>query len=89
MAVDYSVFLDEREFGNSDDKFEEHIAKLQEYRESLATVTNTRSAYQNDMERLSKNEINYCMKSRMMDMRKAVIHPYLIEYPVTMTQALT
>lgn len=83
VAVDYSVFLDEREFGNSDDKFEEHIAKLQEYKESLATVTNTRSAYQNDMERLSKNEINYCMKSKMMDMRKAVNHPYLIEYPVT------
>merc|ERR1712129_301037 len=63
-AVDYSVFLDEREFGNNDDKFEEHLNKLQEYR-------------------LSKNEINYCMKSRMMDMRKAVNHPYLIEYPVT------
>merc|ERR1719318_1377520 len=83
VAVDYSVFLDEREFGNSDDKFEEHIAKLQEYRESLATVTQTKSAYSSDMERLSKNEINYCMKSRMMDMRKAVNHPYLIEYPVT------
>ena len=50
VDVDYSVFLDEREFGNSDDKFEAHIAKLQEYKESLATVTNTRSAYQNDME---------------------------------------
>jgi len=82
-AVDYSVFLDEREFGNNDDKFEEHLNKLQEYRASLVTTTNTKSAYSNDMDRLSKNEINYCMKSRMMDMRKAVNHPYLIEYPVT------
>merc|ERR1719186_441739 len=32
-AVDYSVFLDDREFEGSDDKFEAHIAKLTEYRE--------------------------------------------------------
>ena len=82
-AVDYSVFLDEREFDNSDDKFEEHLVKLQEYRESLANAASAKSAYTSDMNRLSKNEINYCMKSQMMDMRKAVNHPYLIEYPVT------
>jgi len=82
-AVDYSVFLDDREFGNSDDKFEEHLTKLQEYRESLITNVNSKSAYQSDMNRLTKNEINYSMKNRMMDMRKAVNHPYLIEYPVT------
>ena len=34
------------------------------------------------MERLSRNEINFSIKSRMMDMRKAVNHPYLIDYPV-------
>jgi len=82
-TVDYSVFLDEREFNASDDKFEEHLVKLQEYRESLTNTTSAKSAYTSDMDRLSKNEINYCMKSRMMDMRKAVNHPYLIEYPVT------
>merc|ERR1719186_627258 len=32
-AVDFSVFLDDREFEGSDDKFEAHIAKLTEYRE--------------------------------------------------------
>ena len=44
-AVDYSVFLDDREFGNSDDKFEEHLTKLQEYRESLVTNVYFKSAY--------------------------------------------
>jgi hypothetical protein len=34
------------------------------------------------MERLGRNEINFSIKSRMMDMRKAVNHPYLIDYPV-------
>ena len=29
------------------------------------------------------SEVNFSMKSRMMDMRKAVNHPYLIDYPFT------
>ena len=29
-----------------------------------------------------KNDVNFSMKSRLMDMRKAVNHPYLIEYPI-------
>jgi len=32
---------------------------------------------------LKGSEKNFSMKSRMMDMRKAVNHPYLIEYPVS------
>ena len=51
---------------------------MQEYRESLITNVNSKSAYQSDMNRLTKNEINYSMKNRMMDMRKAVNHPYLV-----------
>eukprot|EP00092_Neocalanus_flemingeri_P007907 GFUD01008533.1.p1 GENE.GFUD01008533.1~~GFUD01008533.1.p1 ORF type:complete len:945 (-),score=300.16 GFUD01008533.1:289-3123(-) len=82
-AVDYSLFLDEREFGNSDDKFEAHMTKLLEYRESLASSSNTASAYLGDIEKQRGNEKNFSMKSRMMDMRKSVNHPYLIEYPVT------
>jgi len=83
ITVDYSVFLDEREFGGSDDKFESHLAKLQEYRESLVSRNNAGSAYLGDLNKMSGNERNVCMKSRMMDMRKSVNHPYLIEYPVT------
>ena len=30
-----------------------------------------------------KNEINFSIKNRMMDMRKAVNHPYLINYPIS------
>merc|ERR1739838_874621 len=82
-TVDYSAFLDEREFEGNDDKFEEHLVKLQEYRESLSNTTTAKSAYTREMDKLGKNEINYCMKNAMMDMRKAVNHPYLIEYPVT------
>merc|ERR1719186_703642 len=83
-AVDYSVFLDDREFEGSDDKFEAHIAKLTEYRESLASSNNTASAYLNEMDRMAEgSDKNFSIKSRMMDMRKSVNHPYLIEYPLT------
>jgi len=34
-------------------------------------------------DKMSDSETNYSIKSRMMDMRKAVNHPYLIEYPIT------
>ena len=79
--VDYSAFLDEREFAD-DDKFEEHIAKLNEYTERIKGSGN--SAYAKVMDKLKgKNEKNFSVKSRMMDMRKAVNHPYLIEYPVS------
>lgn len=79
--VDYSAFLDEREFAD-DDKFEEHIAKLNEYTERIKGSGN--SAYAKVMDKLKgKNEKNFSVKSRMMDMRKAVNHPYLIEYPIS------
>ena len=80
--IDYSVFLDDKEFAN-DDKFEEHLAKLQEYSANLAKSNTPASAYTKEMERLAGNEKNFSVKSRMMDMRKSVNHHYLIEYPVT------
>ena len=45
---------------------------------------NTGSAYVKELERLkSSKDRNFSVKSRMMDMRKCVNHPYLIEYPIT------
>ena len=79
--VDYSAFLDEREFAD-DDKFEAHMAKLNEYTERIKGTGST--AYTKVMDKLKGgNEKNFSVKSRMMDMRKAVNHPYLIEYPVS------
>jgi len=80
--IDYSVLLDEKEYAD-DDKFEEHLAKFQEYQASLSKANTPASAYIKEMERLEGNEKNFSVKSRMMDMRKSVNHPYLIEYPVT------
>ena len=81
--IDYSVFLDEKEFQN-DDKFEEHLQKIQEVAETFRKERTTGSAYTKELERLkSSKEKNFSVKSRMMDMRKCVNHPYLIEYPIT------
>merc|ERR1719188_943496 len=80
--IDYSVLLDEKEYAD-DDKFEEHLAKFQEYQANLSKANTPASAYIKEMERLEGNEKNFSVKSRMMDMRKSVNHPYLIEYPVT------
>ena len=81
--IDYSVFLDDEEFKGDDDKFEEHLTKLQEYTASISKSDTTKSAYTKELERLQGPEKNFSVKSRMMDMRKSVNHPYLIEYPVT------
>ena len=82
-TIDYSVFLDEKEFKN-DEKFEEHIAKLNEYYDKFNKSETTGSAYTKELERLAEShEKNFSMKSRMADMRKTVNHPYLIEYPIT------
>merc|ERR1719225_2122873 len=83
QTIDYSVFLGDKEYAN-DDKFEEHLAKLQEYTESVAHSSSVKSAYTREMDLISEGSAkNFSVKSRMMDMRKAVNHPYLIEYPLT------
>jgi len=79
--VDYSAFLDDKEYAD-DDKFEAHITKLNEYTEKIKGSGG--SAYAKVMDKLKAGkEKNFSVKSRMMDMRKAVNHPYLIEYPIS------
>ena len=81
--IDYSVFFDDKELEN-DDKFEENLLKLQEAAENFCQPRSTGSAYLKELERLaSSKEKNFSVKSRLMDMRKCVNHPYLIEYPIT------
>ena len=81
--IDYSVFFDDQELEN-DDKFEENLLKLQEAAENFSQPRSTGSAYLKELERLaSSKEKNFSVKSRLMDMRKCVNHPYLIEYPIT------
>merc|ERR1712241_340091 len=80
-TVDYSAFLDDKEYAD-DDKFEAHITKLNEYTEKIRGSGG--SAYAKVMDKLKAGkEKNFSVKSRMMDMRKAVNHPYLIEYPIS------
>ena len=122
--IDYSVFLDEKEFAANDDKFEEHIAKINEWVCPLDGTSCYFTSHLVSCVELSVqvhcysegvpgyfglwegavqtqvglcvclgflfqpplprgNEKNFSVKSRMMDMRKAVNHPYLIEYPVS------
>merc|ERR1711971_659316 len=46
--------------------------------------SNECNAYYSNIEKQGRGvEQNYSVKSRMMDMRKTVNHPYLIEYPLT------
>ena len=83
-VINYAAFLDDADDDKLDDeKFEEHIAKMQEYVTSIARTEGPASAYTMEMKRLEGNERNFSMKSCLMDMRKSVNHPYLIEYPVT------
>ena len=42
------------------------------------------SAYNREMDTYSRtNDLNFCLKNRMMDMRKVTNHPYLVEYPLS------
>merc|ERR1719225_2016045 len=83
-VINYAAFLDHSDDENEDDdKFEEHLAKMQEAIAAIAKSEGPKSAYTTDMERLKGNEKNFSVKIRWMDMRKTVNHPYLIEYPVT------
>lgn len=43
---------------------------------------NSVSAY-NVVEKSRTSDINITMKNKLMDLRKATNHPYLIEYPLT------
>ena len=45
------------------------------------SLSNVKSAYV--LKQDNTRETNFSIKSRMMDMRKAVNHPYLIDYPIT------
>ena len=73
VNIDYSVFLDDKEFANNDDKFEEHLAKLQEYSANLAKSNNPKSAYTKEMERLAGNEKNFCLKNMLKVLDQMVV----------------
>jgi len=73
-SIDYSQFDKETSI-KDDDKFEEFLQQFVK-----KTHNRDSSAYKM---RIPQNEIVFCIKNRMMDLRKAVNHPYLIEYPVT------
>jgi len=80
-SVDYAMFDNEKEDREKDDdKFEASVRAMVDKQEALRRDT-VKSAYV--VKHVSSREVNYSIKSRMMDMRKAVNHPYLIDYPIT------
>jgi len=76
-AIDYSIF--DKDDAANDDKFEDFLAKYAAKKDYTYTSYN---AY-NYKDNLSTSETNFSVKNRIMDMRKSVNHPYLIEYPIT------
>ena len=67
---------------NFNNPFYYQVNKLQEVREKSAG--SMVSAYNREMDTYARsNDLNFSIKSRMMDMRKSTNHPYLLEYPLT------
>jgi len=77
QTMDYSIFLDE---GDSEKKLQEYMKRMADFSESRGCMT---SAYQKEMDRAHfTSEHRVSLKNRMMDLRKATNHPYLLEYPL-------
>merc|ERR1719319_1519802 len=84
--VDYSMFLSEKEFAD-DDKFEEYVAQMEEYKESISSKSNECNAYQNNIDKMGmKGEQNFSVKSRMMDMRKSVRGKKPVDYSMFLSE---
>ncbi|XP_069990366.1 lymphocyte-specific helicase [Penaeus vannamei] len=68
--IDYSALLDESESPKSLDRFLDAVMKMQEKGSDEATAKKT-------------SAVNIKLTNRMMQCRKIVNHPYLINYPLT------
>ncbi len=80
-AVDYSVFLGAD--GESDKKFMEYVTKVSAMSEKRSKKSNI-NAYESELSRAHmSSDTRVSLKNRMMDLRKATNHPYLIEHPLT------
>ena len=80
-AIDYS-FLFNSSDSDSDRSFERYLENLKRYQDSVSGATGCVDTYRT-VGRPRSSEINYCLKNRLMDLRKTTNHPYLIEYPLT------
>ena len=79
-AVDYSAFLgNDGDSERSLEKYLKAVAEREAEREQQRSCTATYNP-----ESLNRDaDIRVSVKNRMMDLRKATNHPYLIEYPLT------
>lgn len=80
-SVDYNAFLgNDGESERSLEKYLEAVAHMETEKEKRrAGITHT---YNEDKINMT-NDVRISIKGRMMDLRKATNHPYLIEYPLT------
>ena len=83
MEVNYRLLLDDNE-SESDKSFDKYLDNLTKYQEFLSTRSGGSGVTAYGSSRASRtSEINYCLKNRIMDLRKTTNHPYLIEFPLT------
>jgi len=82
LNTDYSVFMDNGvDSDRTINKYCDKMRALQEQMDAKAREKMSCSAYAEKGRRDA--DLNYSVKSRMMDMRKTCNHPYLIEYPLS------
>ena len=68
--------------GESDSAFKKYCDKMRAFQEKEKLSALSCHGYSEDRKRMDA-DVNYSVKSRMMDLRKTCNHPYLIEYPLT------
>jgi hypothetical protein len=73
------VFLESE--GLSERNLERYLSKLNAVQNDRPTQRS--SAYDPSFLTRSDSEVNTSIKNRLMQLRKATNHPYLIEYPLT------
>ena len=83
IEIDYSVFL--KNEGATEKELNSYLDRLeliQDEREEFRRTELNKIESKNVKKSRCDAEVNVALKSRMMDLRKIVNHPYLMEYPL-------
>ena len=83
VDIDYSVFLkNEGATQRELDTYLDRLEMIQDEREEFNRTKLGKTESKNVNRSRRDAEVNVGLKSRMMDLRKIVNHPYLVEYPL-------
>ena len=84
VDIDYSVFLKNEGATEKElNRYLERLEMIQDEREEFRRTELGKTESKNVNRSRCDAEVNVGLKSRMMDLRKIVNHPYLVEYPLT------